>query len=429
MIGTTLYDEAESLRKTGKLSEAEAKFAQLWNQQPTQMVGWRYVYCLRKQGKLREAERVARDATAKFPGDKYTLSELVWVLYEAYLKPAVDKDNLASALPALRELAQLPLEGLALTRVALVAIKLAKSEKRWDLVLEWADKLQPHELAAEPITLPDGKKGMSDRETWYINRSQALYELRRFAEARQQAQIGLREFPNDLWLGRCAARAAAAQGDVNQALAEYRLLVNHPRSDWYVKAELAELEYQAGNLEEAYRLLCESLQKLQDQRFKLPYLVTMAQVALDMGKYEVAAEHMALAQAIRRENAWKVPKEQVRVERALRAAYPESSQLPSDLSKLTQMCQKRWREGSSLGLRRVRGYVKDIIPDRYYTFITQENGGEDVFVHMRDLPEEARQKGVYVEYELKKSFDKKKNRESFVATHVVVISSKSQNKK
>lgn len=423
MANTTLYDEADSLRKAGKLSEAEARFAQLWSQQPTQMAGWRYVYCLRKQGKLQEAERVAREAAAKFPRDKYTVSELAWVLYEAYLKPAKEEDDLAEALPALQELAQLPLEGLALTRVALVAMKLAKSKNRWEMVLEWANKLQPNELDVQPITLSDGKKGMPDRETWHINRSHALYELGRFAEARQQAQIGLKDFPDDLWLGRYAAKAASAQGDVDQALAEYRLLVNHPRADWYIKAELAELEYLAGNLEEAYRLLCESLQKLKAQEFKLPYFVIMARLALDMGKHEIAAKHLALARAIRQENNWRVPREEVEAERALEAACPNLPELPSNTRELTRMCQKCWQEGASLGLQRVRGYVKGITPDRHYTFITQENGGEDVYVHMRDLPEEARRSGTRVEYGLKKSFDRKKNRESFVATDVVVISS------
>ncbi len=244
------FQDADALRKNGNYAEACEQFAQIWQRNPGPLSGWRYAFCLRKIGRIEDAERIAKEALAKNPEDKYIKSELAWILYEKELKPAKEESDLERVVNAARQILELNSDRVALAQVVLAVMKVAKGKGNWTVLLEWANRLTLEDLDNQPRTI-DGKRGMSGRESWYVNRARALLELRRFDEARHFAQAGSAEFPDGIFLRRIAALALARSGDLGGAIAEMRALLTHPRSDWYMKAELAELEYQAGNTEEA----------------------------------------------------------------------------------------------------------------------------------------------------------------------------------
>ncbi|HET7089043.1 MAG TPA: tetratricopeptide repeat protein [Anaerolineae bacterium] len=415
------YDSAETLRKNGQYDQAVEQFSALWEQRPSPMIGWRYAFCLRKLGRLEDAERVARSALEKFPNDKWTANELIWVLYDRDLKPAKEESDLGRVLRVASEIMPLNPEGLALQRVALVVMKVAKGRGRWDVVLEWVNKLRPQDLSAEPGQF-DGKRGMSDRETWYVNRARALLELGRYTEAIEQTEAAKAEFPDDIFLARTAALATARSGDVQAGATKMRSLLAHPRSDWYVKADLADLEFQLGNHAEAYRLLCEAVQNPQDDQYKLKCFVTIARAALALGQPVVAAEHITLAKAIRAQESWSLPAELVDAERETHAALEAQGQswpdMDNDVRELSRICRKRWREGVTAGLQRSQGTIRSISENKKFTFIRRDDGEEDVFVLVRDLPRECARAGARVDFALKKSFDRKKGKESVQAIDV-----------
>ncbi len=419
------YENAETLRKNKSYPEACEQFAQIWQQNPNPFVGWRYAFCLRKIGQLEDAEKVAREALAKYPEDKYTKSELGWILYERELKPAKEESDLGRIVHVAEQILSLNPEGLSLAKVALAVMKVAKSRENWEVLLEWADRLTPENLNDQPMMF-DGKRGMSDRETWYVGRARALLELERFDEARQFAQAGLAEFPDEIFLRRTAALALAYSGDLVGGIAEMRALLTHSRADWYMKAELADLEYRAGNFNEAYRLICDAVSNpRQSEEYKLEYFVTLARIALALGKLDVAAEHITLAKTIRSGRGWKIPSELMRVEkdvltalRALNQAWPE---LPQDPRQLGKLCRRHWQEGAAEGVQFYRGTVKFYPEGRHFAYIKRDDGGEDVYVLVRNLPRNCSEPGSRVEFALKTSFDKKKEHESVQATSVRCI--------
>jgi tetratricopeptide (TPR) repeat protein len=189
------YEKAEELRKAKNYQDACKQFAQLWQQKPDPYWGWRYAFCLRKLGNIDEAEKIAKEALAKQPENRYSKSELGWILYEKEIKPAKEESNLGRVVHFANEILALNSDALALRLIAMTVMKVAKGRKKWDVVLEWADKLKPEELSNEARSF-DGKRGMSERETWYVGRSRALFELKHFEEAREFAQKGTQEFPN-----------------------------------------------------------------------------------------------------------------------------------------------------------------------------------------------------------------------------------------
>lgn len=263
---------------------------------------------------------------------------------------------------------------------------------------------------------------MSEKETYYVRRARALLELGHFDEARNYAQQGMSEFPDELFLARTAALALTRSGNLDGGADELRKLLSHRRADWYIKADLANVEYDRGNKEEAFRLMSDAVSNQQDDEYKLGCFVTLGKIALDLDKLEIAAEHVALAKAVRAVNNWSIPNELVQLEQIVKKAFEDAGQampeLPTDVKELSKICRRHWQEGITAGLELVRGTLKAIDPNKAFTFIKRDDGGEDVFVLLRDIPQKCSYEGAKVQFVPKKSFDRKKNREGTQATHV-----------
>jgi len=421
------YEQAEDLRVHKKYTEALPLFMSLWEYRSNKMIGWRYAQCLRKVGQFDHAEQIARQSLDQYPDDKFTANELIWVLYERDLKPAKKAKNLSRALSAAREIMKLNPDGLALQKTVVTMMKVIKDQNsvNWNLMLIWAEKISAQDLSCEPLIMANGKKGMSDREVYYLRCAKALLKLKRYDEARQQSLNGLADFPDEFYLARVAALALASSGDVEAGAEELRQLQKHRRCTWYAKAELAKLEHQLGNHQRAYQLICEALSDAhQEDQYKLGHLVTVAQIALDLDKPEIAAEHVALAKAIRSGQDWSIPPKLLQVEKSVSDTFDLKNihhpVLPEDVNGLSRLCRKRWREGSSVELTRRRGKVKSISPDRDFTFIAPDGGGEDIYVRVSNLPRTSGA-GSYVDFALKPSVDKKKGKDSFQAVDVRCI--------
>lgn len=417
------YESAESLRKNKQYTQAAQQFAQLWQQYTTKMIGWRYAQCLRKSGQLEKAEQLAREAHEKFPDDEWTAKELFWVIYDKELKPAKEDSDLGRLLYHARQALEFTQDSFAVNRTVLTVIKVAKAKGKWEVVLEWADKAQPNELNTVPPTNVRG--GMSDKEVWYVNRSRALYEIGRFEESRIFANQGLQEFPNEVFLARTAALALAETGNLEQPVEELRALLKHPKADWYFKTDLADLEMRTGNIEEAYRLVCEALlASRQGHEYRLGAFRTLTALALELDKLDVAIAHIELTKMIRSQEGWKTHEELLKLESKANAMIKakdwEKPSLPANVQQLGQICRRYWQAGVKIGITRYRGTLK-YNAEKSFAFITREDGGEDVFVLVKELPASCKKDGARVEFSLESSFDRKKQRDSVIATHVECI--------
>jgi len=190
-------------------------------------------------------------------------------------------------------------------------------------------------------------------------------------------------------------------------------------AEWYVKVELADLEIKLGHAAIAYRLCCEAAQHPQDEEFKLSLFSTLARAAIATSQLLVAAEHIALSKALRESNGWKIPQQLMQLDAEVRTAMKEtgveSPVLPSDVNELSNMCQSRWREGSSAGLTRKTGRLGRIDPTKSFSFIISDDRSGKIFVRMKNVPKALAVEGKRVEFVLKPSFDMKKQVESFEA--------------
>src|SRR5437588_4428003 len=83
-----LSDEAKRLENAGQFAEAAALYKQVYNSYPGSFVTSHYIKCLRRQGKPMEAIEFGRQLSAQLQDDPYVHKELLWTMYDAYLKQA-----------------------------------------------------------------------------------------------------------------------------------------------------------------------------------------------------------------------------------------------------------------------------------------------------------------------------------------------------
>lgn len=413
---------ADQFRKDGKYNNALEIYLVHWNSSKLLRSGWGSVHCLRKLSRLDEAEKIALESLERYPNEIWLKRELVWVLYDKEIKPAKENSDLGKLLYHAKRIFQLDPEEMPSNLIAKAIIKVAKMKGKWDVVLQWLDKLDVSKLSAED-SFQNNKRVMSEREAWFISKSRSFFELGRYKDARSEAQNGLADFPESFFLKRLAALALAKDGNVSGGISELNNLLLHPRSDWYLKADLAELLYIENRKEDAYRMVCESLlDSRQGSEYKLGAFLLLVKLAIDLENWNVAVTHIKLSNCIRDQEGWKTEGEltslEVNLSSALKQKDIECPQLPDDVRSLEKLCSQYWRDGIVKESDNYSGVIKPYPSDRYFAFIKPDQGGDDVFVWVRDLPPKCAGAGDRVKYILKKSFDKKKNKDTFIAAYV-----------
>lgn len=430
MVTTTQSQQADELRKNGKYLEAiplyQEQVKTSFSSYPTRWL----INCLRKAGKLEEAYKIGNEALVKFPNDKYIKSEVAWVLYDHDLKPCKESGSFTPITEVSKRILEIDPENTFLKlRVTQLVLKIAKHANNpdWRWVAEIAQTINPNELSSEKRTNSDGKSYMSEKEDWFINAAHANLKCGQFKKAIEIAAKGLDSFPNELFLLRTIALAKFQSGDAQTGAEVMRPLLNHPRCEWYIRSELAEMEVHLGNQEEAYRLLCQALLSKQEDQFKVKNLETFASLAMKMNKLEEANCALAFANTIRTNAKWTIPNSLTNLRRECQAAFQKAGvkqpEITASQTDLARTCDKIWSEGALEGMERFRGKVTQIRSDRKYAFIKPDSGGESAIVFLRDLPRDCAVEDVTVEYSLEKSFDVKRNKDSFKAVQVRKIKS------
>lgn len=416
---------ADKYRKEGNYEEALPLYLTAWENTQAINAAWGSIHCLRKRKRIDEAEVIALKAIEKYPDNVWVKRELVWVLYDKEIKPAKEMNDLGRLTQQANRILQLGPEEMPYGLIVKAVVKVAKLKGKWDLVLQWVKKIDPIKLSPEESII-NGRKAMSEKEVWYISKTRALFELEQYKESREEAQNGLEFFPDSFFLKRLSALALAKSGDVSNGISELRAILNHPKSDWYLKSDIAELSYEDSHTEDAYRLVCESLiDARQGSEYKLSSFLLLARLAVELKDWNVAVWHIALSKAVRNQAGWKVDSEleslESRLSNLMKESNTEYPQVPGETKELEKLCRQSWFEGMTKGMVSLTGIVKPYSSERHFTFIKADQSGEDIFVWIRDLPPKCTKAGSRVSFILKKSFDKKKAKDTFIAGYIRCI--------
>jgi len=461
---------AEAKRKQGDFSGAYEDFKEIWDTSAIPRSGCGCAHCLRKMGKCEEAALIAREVMEKSPQVTWALNELIWSLIQGDLKKAKERGDLEVMNAVAEEIFSLSNDDLSKRVTFFSVVDIFKHKMRWESVLQWCEKINPEMLPIEKPIPEEKHKGISERERYYYAKIRALMSLERWDDARNVCKEAQALFPRKADFPRWAARARGETGDIDGALAEFHDLLRRFRREWYIDAERAELLHRKGDHEASLKLACSAAMGRGELKTKVNVMSLIAKILQATGDNEMALINIALAKEVRTREKWSVPRDlldlEFSVQQVLKAEGKPYSVSSESFDKIRDRCREYWarhrekavpaedvrhapqlvKAGSSsrgtisgpvtggapsataavVGRSNVssnavqagRGSGKLLVLNKNFGFIKPDDGSDNVFVLVQDIPKDYRSVGTGVTYSLKTNFDHKKGKDSVRAVEV-----------
>jgi len=412
---------AEKLFKEGKFREAGTIYHHLSDETNNAWYTSRYLLCLRKAGYPTGAVTVGRQKLQLHPQDVWIRRELVWALYYARIKTHADSEDLLRLVQAAEEVLAFDPEPLPLKLTVNAVIRLAKLRKKWDLVSKWCDFLNPDSLEDQPREIA-GRLGKSERESWHFAKVKALLEMQRWEDALVSASQAAAIYPREINFRRWAALALAGKGDIAEAIHLLQNIILKDRSEWFLLQDLCQLHLENKDLDAALRNGCRAALDCHDDTVKVSLYGLLATTSFRLSQDEFAFRHAVLAKTIREREGWSIPADLRTLEGVIRSRFNDQKIalpiIPESVREQVLACAKLWREAAYTGLPRQSG-VLDFSPgDRAFDWIQGEDG-QRIFVLRNDLPPAARTNGVFVNFAMEPSFDRKRQHATVRAVNVI----------
>ncbi|MBR8829496.1 MAG: hypothetical protein DSM107014_16640 [Gomphosphaeria aponina SAG 52.96 = DSM 107014] len=402
-----IMERGNSFLKQNQFAEAGKLFRQLWEEGHNAYAASRYLYCLRKAGYPDAALIQGNKAHSEFTDNIYIQRELVWIHYEI-VKRSAEQENLRQVIESASKLLDLQPESLPLELTILTVIKLAKQKHQWQTVSDWCNKIQPSQLN-DDTPLINGRKVKSKREQWYFAYIKSLIELNSWSKVHGLALEAINAYPREINFKRWYALALAYQGDVEKAIAKLEDIILKERQEWYLFQDLSDLFFKTNQTESGFRYGCKAALASGEDKAKVTLYQRLAEIALSLKKWEIAARHIQLSKLIRQQEGWGIKANFEELESNIRQKCQDNNIGWVDYSfdELKKICRQDWRKESYGGLPRQQGVIESLPEQKSFGWIRLENG-EKIFFMQKELPKFLRKENIPVNFVLEKNWNHKK---------------------
>jgi tetratricopeptide (TPR) repeat protein len=418
-----LHHEANNLRQGKKYRDAIPLYEKVWVETGDQYDGAGLLSCLRKSGDIEMAIPLAEELVKKFPDFLWVKHEAIWTLINGKLNMLNENASVDDVLNAANEIMALRPEGVAAKTVVFKVLKSAKTAGKWDIVCEWADKLDPDKLSITPMTDEKGREGWSDQSLWYNYKCKSLIEQGRPEEALQFIDEVIEKYPKQRkFLLRLKALALYKMKRLDEAEECYKDLCGVRKPDWWLLQEYARVINDKGDKKAALKVMCQAA----NSNAKLDLMVTLFQemglLFKELGEADAARAHFALSSLVRQERGWSVSNK-ISDSIAELNRIIGNADIPASVKDALSLCRKEWENilGISISSQRkprrgLTGKVQLGSSERPFCFIVGDLN-ESFFCFKSDLPADIKD-GDIVNFNALPSFDRKKNRESWKAVDI-----------
>lgn len=321
--------EAGRLAKLRQYEEALPLFRAAYQADEQQFKEWEFYYyiqSLRKTGRLSEAIGLYRDVHKRYPQHEQNKNQYAWCLYDMYVKPTkeqkIDEPNMLKAAAYItKATAQSMYTPYERTVFAVLKHMNGKNKNKskdsvsWSQLLGWLDKLDDTLLSNEPTAYTDGEGNdrelSSPLEDWHKYKVFALYGLQQWGDCIQASDEALRAIPkfhsnNQIWIGMKRALSQGNLGDVQGAIERLEQLAKQSEH-WIVYDELFRLYRQTGDERKALENgACAMLSRSGEYKHKVNVLNELGAMLEETGQLAEALRHYALLRDVRAENGWPV---------------------------------------------------------------------------------------------------------------------------
>ncbi|MGO4348143.1 tetratricopeptide repeat protein [Paenibacillus sp. MCAF9] len=421
-------EQANSLRKLGNVEEALPIYKELWNSSKDKFDAAGYLHCLRKLKKYEDAFLLANECEKIFVDFKWCRDEIIWT-YIGYLKQVKENEAITNTLSIAYKIMNLDPEDQQKNTTVLAVLKKAKQFKKWNIAVQWVDKINPDSLDKKTMIDEKGRPGWSYHLLWHQHKVRCLILQEKYHEAIQLVGDIISQANQQAKFFRSLeAHAYAKLGDTAKAIEILEELCRNKRVEWWIANQHATILKNAGEREKAL----EKMYLAATLSFKLESIVTMlyeiAILCKELNRMEESYYHLMLYKFIRENNKWAVKED---VEQLI---IDTSTGLPNTKSinykfVLTQ-CRAYWATGFNslkdvIDVKRknqlrkaLKGDLIQVKEDKPFCFIKSQE--ESFFCYKSDIKGEPKE-GIRVRFDVIPTFDKKKQKESWKAINIVLI--------
>lgn len=428
----SLREEAEKLRKSKDFTAALVVYEQLITHPATaadKWISWGYAQCLYKLKRYQEALAQCRtgyqlDATFQLNNDLYA-----WCVYFLVIsdKNQVGSDRWYQAARAIVQLCSpnLQYNPLIISIFEVVNHLKQKTPYPAQAVLKWLSHLNPTDLSDQPSSFKtqEGKtiEVASQLETYYAHLAKAALKSKQYQLCIDTAQTALDRFSklhynNHIWLRRLMAIAYEKLGNTTAALEHYQQLVKI-KQDWFLHKEIAQLYENQGDTARALRHAVTGLLTSGDLDKKIGLLDLSQRLVAQDGKKEHFRTLAAVNYGLRKFLERPIPP-------VFLNAMTEEQIEPLRFKHLGAYAKevRKWALGLADEFNpMITGTIKTILPNNVAGFIQADTDKKTYYFEKRAFRQATEIKvGMKVQFRLKDSFDRKKNKPSKAATDIRV---------
>lgn len=422
-----IRDRAKNLRKEKKYSEALPLYKELWEKcdSKDKWDGWGYAFCLNHLKDYKTAYEVSKKVYQIDSSFEYNMSQFAWSSYMVNVKDYPDDgptDNLEMFVSEIVSVTEGKEHELFRTQAILKMMDHLSSKNSWGKVIEWAKLINPDYLDTKPFegVSSDGKKFRkpSDKESYFLKLSKALEREGKYQECIDLCDNALKTFPDEIWFswhkGSCLRKLKKFKEAIS-LLEEIKKL----KKDWFILKDLSAAYYESKEFDKAYNNFIDaavSQIKIPEPANRWELFYVGAMILYKKNNSTIADEHISLTYKLREEKGWKIPD------------YLENyvSNRNVDIKKtalqLFNELKDFWLGEQQNSLPKQIGRIKNFIQEGKAGFIDGNDGKSYYFRTNSFLGNKAQLKmSSKVQFNIQKSFDKKKNRDSFEAINIKLL--------
>jgi tetratricopeptide (TPR) repeat protein len=419
--------QANDLRKSGRLEEAIILYRELWDESGDKYDGSGYLHCLRKLKIWDEAIKLADILIARYPDFEWSKNEYALTYTENVLFK-INEEEFDTILDCAKKIIDHNPSDIPKKMVILYVLKTAISSERWDIVNDWAIKIDPSKLSLAPMVTTSGREGWSDQSLWYYYRLKGLIYSNQESAALDMILKVLDNFPKQrkffIWLKAIAYQRLKKFSESEQCYKE--LYNNYKPESWWLY-DYSKLKRDNGQNKESLDIMYQAVKCNPKLNMIIPIVYDIGELCKELGMANESRAHLYLCKMIRIKNGWKIPP-------SLDSTILELDRIignndkPSSLEDALSNCRNYWFKDSPgnkcIGtVSIVKTVRKDILgklcigpPSRKFCFInTKDNEG--FICSKQNLPPDICNDGM-VYFDAIPSYDYKKNRDSWEAINI-----------
>lgn len=250
-----------------------------------------------------------------------------WAVYDKYKKDTLHQNvnkhsflNLFQNLIPLLVTKKSDYSYSVLSNIFKTIIKTEKENQNKDYkyINDFCNIFDPNTMSKETSIVQiknKDKEIASDFESWYQNKSKALFELEDFQECYKVSKLALENidsfhYNNDLWFARRIALSKKEFGNTTEAIEDLEKIFKK-KKEWFIQKELADLYFEVGNIKKSFEYAIEAIctNGFGKLEFKIGLIFLLGKILKAQKKKELAYKHFTAIRIIREQHEWKITQE------------------------------------------------------------------------------------------------------------------------